>query len=567
MKEDDEIAASAQKLRRRAEDHMARGQAPVPEATMDVAALLHELRVHKIELEMQNEALRESCHQAEQALARFTDLYDFAPMGYITLDRTGTIRQINLAGARLLGWGRAQLVNQPFSAFIEEGSRAFFAGFMNWVWDSATKQVGEVTIRAKDKSPARVLQVEAIRDEVSQEYRLVLTDITTSKQAETSLKQAVADAERANRAKSRFLAAASHDLRQPLAGLALYIAALEHRLAASDNPLVSGMKNCVATLSEMLAHLLDLSKLDAGAITPKVCDFEVDALLKRVVSSLELEARAKGLELRHAGFGLIGHSDPVLFQRILGNLVENAIRYTERGAVLIGCKRRRGKTWVEVWDTGIGIPDDKTSEIFEEFKQLDNQERNQTKGSGLGLAIVAKMAALLGLQITLCSRLGKGSVFAVELPLGETVKPAALVQCQHTSLKIALVEDNAEVAKAMIYALTDIGHHVVSAASGAELFTRLDGNPPDLVISDYRLAGSEDGFMVVASLRANFNSKLPALIMTGDTDPEVIRRMASEQIVVLHKPLSLDVLRTRIAELTTAEETTEGGPAFGSNPL
>ncbi|WP_428827578.1 ATP-binding protein [Azonexus sp. IMCC34842] len=552
MKKNPDIAARSLALRRLAEERATKDEQETEDGTSNVSALLHELRVHKIELEMQNEALRESYNQAEAALARYTDLYDFAPIGYVTLSRDGKIQQINLAGARLLGLGRSKLVNKSFALFIDEASRPTFAGFLNAVWASPTKQVSEITIPSLEEQPARVIQVKAIRDETGQEYRLLLTDITATKQTETSLKQAMADAERANCAKSRFLAAASHDLRQPLAGLALYIAALEHKLGASDQQLVSGMKNCAATLSEMLSHLLDLSKLEAGVVIPKVCDFELDALLKRVVSSYGPEARAKGLKLRHTRFGLTGRTDPVLFQRIVGNLVDNAIRYTAQGGVLIGCKRRQGKMWLEVWDTGIGIPADKTGEIFEEFKQLDNRERNSTKGSGLGLAIVTKMASLLGLQINLCSRLGKGSVFAVELPLGEAAKPAPPGQEPHVPLTIGVVDDNAELVKALTYALAEIGHQVISAPSGGELLARLGGNPPNLIISDYRLAGNEDGFNVIATLRKNFGSQLPALIITGDTDPQVIRRMARKQIVVLHKPLSLDVLRTRIAELTRA---------------
>jgi len=551
MKKKPDIAASSLALRRLAEQRATKHENEA-DGTTSVSALLHELRVHKIELEMQNEALRESCHQAEAALARYTDLYDFAPIGYVTLGRAGLIQQINLAGARLLGLGRSKLVNKSFALFIDEASRPAFAEFLNKVWASATKQVSEITIPSPEGRPPRIIRVEAIRDEEGEEYRLLLTDITTTKRTEMSLKQAMADAERANCAKSRFLAAASHDLRQPLAGLALYIAALEHKLGASEPQLISGMKNCAATLSEMLSHLLDLSKLEAGVVTPNVSDFEVDALLKRVVSSHGPEARAKGLKLRHTRFGLIGRSDPVLFQRIVGNLVDNAIRYTTRGGVLIGCKRRQGKMWLEVWDTGIGIPPDKTGEIFEEFKQLDNRERNSTKGSGLGLAIVTKMANLLGLQINLCSHLGKGSVFAVELPLGEAVKPSFPVQDAQGSLTIGVIEDNTELVEALTYALSEIGHQVVSAPSGAELLARIGGNPPNLIISDYRLAGNENGFDVIAMLRKNFGSQLPALIITGDTDPEVIRRMARKRIVVLHKPVSLDVLRRRIAELTGA---------------
>lgn len=550
MRKKENLVVTRPELRRLAEERVALEKEPEPKDIGDVSGLLHDLRVHKVELEMQNEALRESYHQAERALARFTDLYDFAPIGYVTLRHDGTIRQINLAGARLLGEGRAVLINRPFAASVHEYSRRTFTEFLATVWETEKKQVCEITISGKDAARAKVAEVEAIRDDSGLEARLMVTDITARKEAEASQIQAVEEAKRANRAKSRFLAAASHDLRQPLAGLALYIAAVESKLAKTDGQLVSGMKNCVATLSEMLSHLLDLSKLDAGVVLPEISDFELDAMLTKVVSSFAPAARAKGLKLRYAGCSFIVRTDPVLFQRLVANLVDNAIRYTDKGAVLIGCRRRAGKICVEVWDTGIGIPDDKRVEIFEEFKQLGNEERNRAKGTGLGLAIVARMATLLGLQIRLRSRLGKGSVFSVDLPPGETVKPVVPAQYIHRPLKIALVEDNIDVAKAMVYALTDIGHQVITAASSAELMSRLEGERPDLIISDYRLSEQEDGFDVIAALRAHFEAKLPALIMTGDTDPAVIRRMAKEQILVLHKPLDLAAIRQTIAELT-----------------
>jgi CheY-like chemotaxis protein len=167
------------------------------------------------------------------------------------------------------------------------------------------------------------------------------------------------------------------------------------------------------------------------------------------------------------------------------------------------------------------------------------------------LAIVAKTAALLGLRVRVHSRPGKGSVFAVELPLGEAVEAVVTRQYAHRSLRIALVEDNDEVAAALSYALTYVGHQVVAASSRAELLPRLDGIAPDIVISDYRLAGEEDGFGVIGALRATFGGDLPALIITGDTDPAVIRRMTEHRISVQHKPLDLDALRTRIAALTS----------------
>lgn len=393
---------------------------------------------------------------------------------------------------------------------------------------------------------ARAMKLEA--DKELENHRSNLELLIAQRTAE--LTAAKYEAESANQAKSRFLAAASHDLRQPLAALSLYVGALENKLTSTDAPLMGGMTDCVASLSEMLSDFLDISKLDAGVVVPNVSDFPVDAILTKIVSSHAPEAKAKGLALRLVCSGRIGRSDPVLVQRIIGNLVANAIRYTEEGGVLLGVRRRQGTMWVEVWDTGIGIPSEKTTEIFEEFKQLGNDERNGAKGSGLGLAIVAKTAALLNLQVRVRSRPGKGSVFAVELPEGATLNPIKQRHYAHRSLRIALVEDNAAVAAALVLALTDAGHRVVSSSTASELLGRLDGIPPDILVSDYRLAEGETGLDVISTLRAHFGEGLPALIVTGDTDPTIIRRMAKERVCILHKPIDFDELRARMAELT-----------------
>lgn len=360
------------------------------------------------------------------------------------------------------------------------------------------------------------------------------------------LAEAKEAAERASNAKSRFLAAASHDLRQPLSALSVYVGVLESKLPAADARLLANMRDCVLNLNEMLSDLLDLSKLEAGVVAPNVGDFAIDELLTRVVATHAPEAEAKGLSLRFNGLGIVGRTDPVLFQRIVGNLVANAVRYTERGGILIGCRRHQGKTWIEVWDSGIGIPADKTAEIFEEFKQLSAQHN---KGTGLGLAIVAKAAALLGLQVRLRSQLGRGSMFAVELPRGDAATPTVRCRYVHRPLRIALAEANPAVAAALGYALTGIGHELVTAASRAELLARLAGVAPDFVIAAYGL-GEECGLQVISSLRAAYGNGLPALIITSDTRPELVDRLAGERIRVLHKPLDLDALRAIIAELT-----------------
>jgi PAS domain S-box-containing protein len=379
---------------------------------------------------------------------------------------------------------------------------------------------------------------------------VVLRDITDQRRAEIALRAAVTEAERANGAKSRFLAATSHDLRQPLSALSLYVGTLASSRGPVDGAVVANMRNCVESLSELLGDLLDLSRLDAGIVKPEISDFRLDALFANIMSSQAPDARQKGLALRLVASNFVARCDAMLLQRIVENFVANAIRYTGRGGVLIGCRRRQGKRWIEVWDTGIGIPDDKTGEIFEEFRQLANPERNRAKGSGLGLAIVARTASLLGLQIRVCSTVGRGSMFAVEVPRGELAPTVVRSAYTHRPLRVALIEDNVHVAAALAYALRDAGHEVVAAASCAEALTSLGAAAPDIVVSDYRLAGGMTGFDAIARIKATFGDELPAFVITGDTDPALIAKMASKGIHVLHKPIDIDILRAQIAELT-----------------
>jgi len=376
-------------------------------------------------------------------------------------------------------------------------------------------------------------------------------DVTDLKKGEAALRAAQAEADRANQAKSRFLAAVSHDLRQPLAALKVYAGLLNNPQAISYSEVVSNTRKCIDSLSELLDDLLDLSKLEAGVVTPLLSDFTVTDLFGHLMTLHEPEAQAKGLRFRCVPSRLVGRTDLVLFRRVLGNLLSNAIRYTERGGVVIGCRRRQGKTWIEVWDTGVGIKAEDTAAIFEEFKQLGDGARNS--GSGLGLAIVAKTAALLGLEISVRSRVGRGSVFGIELPLGqlEFIAPAAPpLATAHRPLRIALVEDNPMVRRALVDGLQGVGHQVLAADTKAALLAELAPPAPDIVVSDYRLTAGETGIDVIAALRMQYGAALPAILITGDTDPALLRRMTEGGIVVLHKPLDLETLQAYLEDLT-----------------
>lgn len=368
-------------------------------------------------------------------------------------------------------------------------------------------------------------------------------DITERKQDELVLRNAMEVAERANNSKSRFLAAASHDLRQPLSALSIYVNALKSHVGPDGSPMLANMRDCVASLSELLTDLLDLSKLEAGVVIPNIRDFALDEIMAPVLAANEPEASVKGLQLRNHINHRFVRTDPLLAKRILGNLVANAVKYTDQGGVLVGCRRHAGKNWLEVWDTGMGIPQDKTSEIFEEFKQLGDEAR--TRGSGLGLAIVARMATLLGIEVRVHSRTGRGSVFAVELPPGQSPIEESVPLSQTPNIRsihFAVVEDNPQVRVALALGLQSHGHRVSAAGSTTELLDLLKDDVPDVVVSDYRLQKGETGFDVIKILHEMHGDWLPAFIVTGDTDPLLVRSMADRGITVLHKPIDLEDL-------------------------
>lgn len=373
-------------------------------------------------------------------------------------------------------------------------------------------------------------------------------DVTEQTEAQEALKEAKLEAEKANNAKSRFLAAVSHDLRQPLSALSIYVGSLEDKLTQVDRQLSMNMKNCVTDLNDMLSNLMDLSKLDAGVVTPEVKSFSVAKILARVMSSHAPEAKAKNLTLRCTYPDMVGCTDPVLFQRIVGNLVSNAVRYTNHGGVLIGCRRRAGKRWLEVWDSGVGIPAEKMTEIFEEFQQLANSGRNRANGTGLGLAIVAKTATLLGLEVQVRSQVGKGSVFAVELPMGDALSPVVTHRHSSQPVRIALVEDDHQVRHALTYALGQVGHQVVATDSCERLLSLLGDQAPHVLLTDYCLEGSEDGFDVVKSVRARFGKDIPAILITANTDASLTEQASTHDARLLHKPLDIRVVQAAIAE-------------------
>ena len=360
-------------------------------------------------------------------------------------------------------------------------------------------------------------------------------------------------------AKSRFLAAASHDLRQPMHALNLYLGNLAGlELAPAARATLADAMQCARTMDGMFSALLDISRLDAGAVQSEPRAFAIGRLLDRIRLEFEPQVHAKGLALRVVGCSAAVRADPAFVERILRNLVSNAVRYTERGRVLVGCRRKKGTLRIAVVDTGVGIAPQEQRLVFEEFYQSGNPERDRSKGIGLGLAIVERLARLMRSPLRLESEPGRGSVFALELPLADASEiapeppplPGAARRSFAGSL-VAVIDDEELILNATRRLLEQWRCSVVTAISGRQAVEQLVEGPraPDAIVCDYRLRGGENGLAAIDTLRSEFNIDIPALLITGDTGPEHLREMQASGVRVLHKPVHDQALRAALGEL------------------
>ena len=375
-------------------------------------------------------------------------------------------------------------------------------------------------------------------------------------EATVELRAKKEEAELATLAKSRFLASASHDLRQPMHALGMFMSRLMH-LPHNDETrhLIGRIDASVHALQNLLDALLDISRLEAGVLRARPRHFPVQALFDEIGGELSAMAEERSLKLRLRPCPLWLDSDPVLLHRILLNLVSNALRYTRQGGVLVACRRRGGRVRIEVWDSGIGIPPESRTEIFKEFVQLANPERDRNQGLGLGLTIVERTAQLLGHPLTVDSRPGIGSRFAIEVPRAPP-EAAALAQApsapegQFEGLHLLVIDDDALARQGLAVLLESWGCRV-SAAEDAEQALALTAHqsPPHLIACDYRLRHGQNGIEVLALLRARAGLTAPGFLISGNTDAELMKRAADQGIPLLHKPVQPARLRALIHRL------------------
>ena len=386
-----------------------------------------------------------------------------------------------------------------------------------------------------------------------------------------SLEKSVSDlevasrvAEQSSRAKTRFLASASHDLRQPVHAMTLFVSALARRLATDQKSqgLIAKINRSLDSVRGLLDSLLDISKLDAGIVHVREERLDLRVLLDQVVNEFSGESEEKGLYLRAAGPMAFVDSDPVLLGQIVRNLTANAIRYTDSGGVLVAVRKSGATARIEVWDTGVGIRSEDQQDIFQEFFQLRNVSTDQQGGLGLGLSIVKRTCDLLGCQLQVMSEFGKGSRFVVSLPLTTD-------QAQHrpnsepnvpdmagaqNAFRILLIEDDPLSADALKGLLESWGYEcaLTDGLSGVAEAVRVLGSRVDLIISDYRLANGETGDHVANEARSRIGDKTPVLIVTGDTGPDRLLDLRETGFDLLHKPVQPAELRAMVRHLLAA---------------
>ncbi|MDP2820424.1 MAG: ATP-binding protein [Polaromonas sp.] len=367
------------------------------------------------------------------------------------------------------------------------------------------------------------------------------------------------NAEQANAAKSKFLAAASHDLRQPIHAQGLFLEVLSHTpLSPHQAEVLASARLASEASGDMLNTLLDFSRVEAGVVEPFAAPFKLQTLLYKIENDLAPVANAKGLVYRSRETSAVIHSDASLVEMVLRNLVSNAIRYTEQGGVLVACRLHHGMAVVEVWDTGIGIATENQLEIFREFHQLGNPERDRRKGLGLGLAIADGLAKTMGHALTLSSVPGRGSVFRLALPL--SVRPVQLAPASaaaHASLaevRVLVIDDDDAVLAAMAHLLRSWGCAVTTADSIEQAMAQARKSRPDVVLSDYRLRGQQTGLEAITGLRGLLGDQLPAMMITGDTAPDRLRETLGSGVPLLHKPVAPEQLYQALAGLLAGRQ-------------
>lgn len=488
-------------------------------------------------------------------------ILDNVPAYVFYKDTRNTILRANKAAADSLGVSPKDMAGCSTSIFYPEFADQYYKDDLE-VIRSGVPKLGIVEPLTVSEHKIRWIETSKIpirnADDKVSGILVLASDITERKQAEQALRAAKNVAEQASSAKTRFLAAASHDLRQPLQTISLLTSALS--IAVDDQQTrqyVDALKEAIEGMKDLLTALLDVSKLEGGAVEPELCNFQVEGLLNRMRVQFQPHTEEKGLSLRVVPCTATIRSDPTLLEQIVRNLLDNAVRHTCAGSVLLGCRRHGSVLSIEVWDTGTGIPQDQLRKIFDDFYQLDNPARDRSKGLGLGLAITRRVADILGHTIDVRSWAGKGSKFSVAVPLKTVAahshadRLAKPVIPRTDAVPVLIIDDDSAVLDSSRLLFELSGYQVISAISGSDASNQLSNClvQPQLIIADYRLPDGDTGIQVIQRIRSALGHNIPAIVVTGDTSSITSGELHLGDCEILSKPVDGDELIRLVGEL------------------
>jgi PAS domain S-box-containing protein len=492
---------------------------------------------------------------------------DSAPDAMIIIDSSGNILFANTQVEALFGHKAADIVGQTIELLLPERFRTRHVGHRrSYTNNVRVRPMGMGLELFGMRRDGTEFPVEISLSPISQGDEFIVAaairDVTERKHVEQALKDARREAEHANLAKSRFLATASHDLRQPLQALSLLNGAMRRMVKDADSvDVLDQQEQAIDAMSRLLNALLDISKLESGAIKLEPKDFAVADLFDEMRREFGSVAASKGLAFSIDATQESVHSDPALIGQVLRNLVSNAIKYTPRGRIALHCARDGGSVLIEVQDTGVGIVADQVSHIFEEFYQVGVTPNSSRDGYGLGLSIVQRIARLLDFEVRVISEPGRGSTFAFRLPAAagkRTARSARDPQAEPSkagaaSAEILLVEDEPGVRNAMRMLLGLEGYRVTTAATSEEAMAFLRGEQRfDLVVTDYHLEGGRTGTQVIAGARAIHGDSLKAILVTGDTSSAVRELAGDAALRITSKPINSHELLSLVKTLLAA---------------
>jgi two-component system, sensor histidine kinase len=491
---------------------------------------------------------------------------DSAPDAMVIVDRDGIVVFANRQVETLFGHDAAGLVGQPVEVLLPERFRVRHVSHRSgYVQNTRVRPMGtglDLFALRKDGTEFPVeISLSPARDDTRALFVAAIRDITDRREIQNALREARESADRANAAKSRFLATASHDLRQPLQALSLLNGTM--RRMVKEGPLVEALaqeEQAISAMSRLLNTLLDISKLESGAIKPEITDFKVAALFEEMRTEFAALAANKGLRLEVEECADRVHSDPSLVGQVVRNLVANAIKYTSEGRVRLRCLHQDALVRLQVLDTGIGIPPAELKKIYDDFYQVGVAANTSRDGYGLGLSIVSRIVELLQLRLDVTSEVGKGTVFSLSLPASQSQGESSSAMTEAgtasgtapalTRVQVLLVEDDVRVRNATRMLLKVEGYDVTPAASLGEAVEAVKVNPGiGLLVTDYHLGGDETGVQVIAALRGLLGTSLPAVLVTGDTSSAVQALGRDAQLRIASKPINPDQFLAMLSEL------------------